>query len=145
MSDKSALIMNAADYKISVDVPNALTGNFNLYVFGTIQEIGYDIEVEDETIYAVGTVTPIAEESNAKSYKGKLTAEAGEINAILGLTGKNDATSVQGATLGIIGIKGGFARVFTGVNFNTESLNIKAKDKHTPITINWKGLSVNND
>lgn len=142
MPNLQGLVLTAADYKIMIDVPNALGGT-SAYVIITALEISYDIEVEDETVYAIGTVLPIAEKSNAKSYKGKISMQAGEVNAVLLLAGLNDGTQIVNCTLALAALQGGFSRVFTNVNFNSESLSVKAKDKHTPINIAWKGLGVN--
>lgn len=144
VSNLNQLVFTGADYKIVVSVPN-ISGTRIPYTILTAQEHQHDIEVEDESVYAIGKRNPIAEKSNAKSYKGKLILQAGEVNAILLLTGLNDATSIQDATLAITAIAGGFSRVFQSVNFNTENLNVKAKDKHTVVSINWKGIAVNND
>lgn len=143
MPNLNQLVLTGADYKILVDVPNAAANGFVAYPLLTVQELSYDVEVEDESVYAVGTRLPIAEKSNSKSYKGKLILQMGEMNAILLLAGANDATDIVGCTLGITAIQGGFARVFTAVNFNTEGLAVKAKDKHTVVSVNWKGLGVN--
>lgn len=144
VTNLNALVFTGADYKIVISVPNA-AGTNTPFTLLTAQEHQHDIEVEDESVYAIGKRNPIAEKSNSKSYKGKLILQAGEVNAILLLTGLNDATSIQGATLAITAISGGFSRVFQAVNFNTENLNVKAKDKHTVVSINWKGIAVNND
>lgn len=136
------LVLTGADYIIMIDVPNAL-GAFNHKQILTAQEMEYDIAVEDESVHAISTILPIAEKSNAKTFKGTLILEAGELNALLQEVGLNDASQLQGCTLAITAIVGAFARVFTGVNFNGEKLGIKAKDKHTPITLPWKGLGVN--
>lgn len=138
------LVQTGADYKVVIDVPNALGGT-TAYVIETAQELSYDVEVEDESVYAIGKKNPIAEKQNAKSYKGKLILQSGEVNAILLLAGLNDATNITNCTLAITAIQGAFARVFQAVNFNSESLSVKAKDKHTPISINWKGIGMNLD
>lgn len=143
MPDLNQLVLTGADYKILADVPNA-AGGFTAYQILTAQEISYDVTVEDETVYAVGTILPIAEKSNAKAYKGTLSLEMGELNAIVSLAGRNDATQLVGLTLAITAIQGAFVRVFTSVNINTEGLSVKAKDKHTPVKCDWKGLGVNN-
>jgi hypothetical protein len=144
VTNLNQLVLTGSDYKIVVAVTNQ-AGVVTPYTIQTALEYSHDIEVEDESIYAIGKITPIAEKSNAKSYKGKIIMQAGEVNAILLLTGLNDATSIQGCTLAISALQGAFARVFQAVNFNTENLNVKAKDKHTPISINWKGIGVNNN
>lgn len=139
----TVLVLTGADFKVLVDVPKQSGAGTVAYQIMTGIELSYDIEVEDESVYAIGTKYPIAEESNAKSYKGKLSLQTGELNAIVSLAGLNDATDLKGCTLAITAIQGGFARVFTSVNFNSENFSVKAKDKQTPISINWKGLGVN--
>lgn len=143
MPDLRQLVITAAEYKVMLDVPNAVAG-YNAYVLKTAETLSYEIQVEDETVHAISTRYPIAEMSNAKSYRGSLGLQAGELNAILLLAGLNDATELIGCTLAVSAIKGGFVRVFEGVNFNTERLSIRAKDKQTIATSDWKGLGVNN-
>lgn len=145
MPNLDQLVITSADYKIVLDIQlSDGSGNTVAFPILTCQDLSYDIEVEDETVYAIGTIEPIAEKSNAKSYKGKIAVEAGEANAILLSTGLNDTTQIVGATLAIAAIQGAFARVFKAVNFNSENLAIKAKDKHSVINVAWKGLGVNN-
>lgn len=142
MPNLNQLVLTGADYKVLIDVPNA-AGGFTAYVLKTAESLTYDIQEEDESIHAIGTVYPIAEKSNAKSYRGSLALQMGELNAILLLAGLNDATQMKGCTLGITAVQGGFARIFNNVNFNTERLPIRAKDKMTVVTMDWKGLGVN--
>lgn len=144
MPNLDQLVITSADYKILLDVVlSDGSGNTVAYPILTCQDLSYDIEVEDESVYAIGTNLPIAEKSNAKSFKGKISMEAGEVNAILLLAGLNDATQIVAATLAIAAIQGAFARVFKAVNINTENLSIKAKDKHSVIAMSWKALGVN--
>lgn len=143
MPNLNQLILTGADYKLLIDVPNPITGGFQSFVIKTAESLSWDIAQEDETVHAIGTIYPIAEKSNAKTYKGTLVLQMGEINAILLITGLNDATQLKGCTLAITAIQGGVARVFNNVNFNTERNTVRAKDKVTPVTMDWKGLGVN--
>lgn len=143
MPNLNQLILTGADYKVLIDVPNAVGPGFSSFVLKTVESISWDIQQEDETVHAVGSIYPIAEKSNAKSYRGTLVLQAGEINAILLGLGLNDATQMKQCTLAITAIQGGFARVFNNVNFNTERESVRAKDKVTPITMDWKALGVN--
>jgi len=142
MPDLSPLVQTAADYKLMIDVPIA-GGAFAAFVIKTADALSYDIQVEDETINAISTPFPIAEKSNGKTYRGSLAIQMGELNAILLSTGYNDASQLQGCTLALTAIQGGFARIFRGVNFNTERLSIRAKDKQSIATMEWKAVGVN--
>jgi len=142
MPNLDQLVQTAADYKLMVDVPLP-AGGFAAFVLKTADAMSYDVQVEDETINAIGTVYPIAEKSNGKTYRGSLGIQMGELNAILLSCGYNDATQLQGCTLALTAIQGGFARIFKEVNFNTERLSIRAKDKQTIATMEWKAVGVN--
>lgn len=143
MPDLSALVQAASEYKLMIDVPVA-AGGFLAFVIKTADTFSYEIQVEDETVNAIGTTLAIAEVSNAKSCRGSWGIQSGELNAILLRCGLNDATQLKGCTVALTAIKGGFARVFTSVNFNSERLSIRSKDKQTIATSDWKGLGVNN-
>lgn len=142
MPNLNQLVLTGADYKLLVDVPTPV-GGFTSFVIKTAESLSYEVQVEDESVHAVGTIYPIAEKSNAKSYRGTLVIQMGELNAILLLLGLNDATQLKGCTLAITAVQGAYARVFNNVNFNTERNTIRAKDKVTPVTMDWKGLGVN--
>lgn len=146
MPNLNQLVLSAAEYKTAFDVPvlNGPANQFVTYLLKTTAVLNYDIAVEDETVHAIGTILPIAEMQNAKSYAGTLEMQMGELNAILGLAGLNDATQLVGVTLGITAIKGAFARVFYYLNVNGERLQVRAKDKMTLVTMPWKAIGVNN-
>lgn len=142
MPELGQLVITSADYKIQLSVPNA-AGGITPFILRTVETLTYDIQEEDETVHAVGTAYPIAEKSNAKTYGGTLVLQAGEANAILLSLGLNDWTQLKNCELGAVAIQGAFARVFHSLNYNSERLSVRAKDKMTMITSNWKALGVN--
>lgn len=136
MADYSSLIYTAAEYKLLL--------NFNsvAYPLKTIQDFSISAKVDDETIYAVGEENPIAEKTTGTMYSGKLSMQAGELQALLLSQGLSNATQIRGATLGITAIGGLFARIYGTVNIISEDMDVKAKDKQSIISMNWKALSV---
>lgn len=143
MPNLNQLVLTAADYKTAFDVPVAGGPGSVYYQLKTTAVLNYDIAVEDETVHAIGTILPIAEMQNAKSYAGTLEMQMGELNAILLLAGLNDATQLVGITFGITAYKGGFSRIFYYLNVNGERLAVRAKDKATLVTMPWKAIGVN--
>ena len=142
MPNLNQLVLTGADFKVLINVPNAL-GAYTPYVLKTAKTLDYEVMLEDEVIHVIGSKLPIANKTNAKSYKGKLVVQLGEMNAIVGLAGYNDATDLQGCTLSITAIQGAFERTFTSLNFLTETASLTAKSKETPVTMNWSALGVN--
>lgn len=140
------LIFTAADYKIILKLQSGVTaGGYNVVIpytapLFTAESISTNISYEDETFYAVGSAKPIAEKRNGKKFTGTLTIQAGEMAAILLAAGLPDATEIQDATLAITAPA--FLRVYTGLNINTESLDVKAKDKQTLVKLDWKAMEV---
>lgn len=132
------LIFTAADYKITL----AVSGK--TFPLLTVETIGQNITREEETIYAVGQEEPIGQKRNAAKYGGKLTIQAGELNAILQILGLVEATQITGAALSIIALVGNYSRTYGQVNINTEALDVKAKDKQTPVNTDWTALTVGN-
>lgn len=137
MPNLNQLILTAADYKVLLNIPGK--GAFPLL---TLETIDQDIAREQETIYAIGEEKPIAEKTNAVKYAGKLTIQVGEISAILQLCGFIESTMIKGATLAITAIQGGFSRVYSGLNINTEGISVKAKDKQSMANLTWAALDV---
>lgn len=139
MPQLNKLVYTAADYKIIMIVPGA--GSFPLQ---TCETMNTSIQREEETIYAIGVEEPIAAKRNAVKYSGKLSIQAGEANAILQIAGLNEVTQIANATLAITALVGGFSRTYSGVNINTENLDVKAKDKQTMIQMDWTAVAVSN-
>jgi hypothetical protein len=142
MANLNQLIITAADYKVLLIIPKS--GNVPAQTFSllTVESISYNNAREEETIYAIGEEEPIGQKRNAVKYSGKMTMQVGEVNAILSLTGMREATQIANATLAITAIQGGFSRVYTGMYINTESVDIKAKDKQSICNLDWNALGI---
>ena len=138
MPQLNNLVFTSADYKIIVAMSSGTA-----YPLQTAEMVSTSNAREEETIYAIGTEEPIAAKRNAVKYSGKLTLQAGELNAILELEGLVEGSQIANATLAIAALNGAFARTYSGVNFNTESLDVKAKDKETPISMDWTAVAIN--
>ena len=131
------LIFTAADYKILLIIPGV--GSF---ILQTAETYSHDVAREEEVIYAIGTVQPIGNKTNAVSYKGKLSIQVGELNAILQIGGYPEATFIQGATLAVAALNGTYSRTWSNLNINSESTGVKAKDKQTMAELAWTALGV---
>jgi hypothetical protein len=138
MPQLNQLILTAADYKVIMNVPGQ--GTFPIQ---TAESFSWDNSREDETIYAIGEEDPIGEKRNGAKYSGRLAMQVGELNAILQLLGLVEASQIANITFSITAIQGGFSRTYSGFNINSESVDIKAKDKHSVANMAWKALSIN--
>jgi hypothetical protein len=137
MANLNDLVLTAADYKVLIIIPGA--GSYPLL---TVETVSYNNAREEETVYAVGVEEPIAAKRNAAKYSGKLSLQNGELSAILQIAGLVEATQIAGATLAITAVTGGFQRTHSGLNINSESLDIKAKDKQSIVSLDWTALTV---
>jgi hypothetical protein len=133
----NSLILTAADYKVMLIVPGA--GSFPII---TADSISWANEREEETIYAIGQEDPIGAKRNATKYSGKIDIQVGEMSAILQSIGIKDTTQISGATLAITAIQGGFSRTYSGMNINTESVDISAKDKQSMASLDWTATAI---
>jgi len=136
----SKLILTAADYKCVLSVPTQSgVKTFNLV---TLQEVGWRIKRDIETIYQVGINTPYGIQSHNVSYEGYALLQAGELLSILALSGLSETTQIQGAVLAIAGAVGGFSRSFGGINFSAEEFTLRARDKDSKINAPFVAASV---
>jgi hypothetical protein len=106
----------------------------------TCENIGTTISQDGETIYAIGETDPVAEKTNAKSYKGKFSVQVGEMAAAFKYLRISDATQIRGAVIAIVSFDGLFARSFVGVNVLSEAFDIKAKDKSSVLNMDFVAL-----
>ena len=141
MSNLNDLILTAADYN-TVFSFNDVNGAKQRYLLQTTSELNYDLSKEGEYIYAVGTTEPIGNKGNAKSYKGGWSLQTGELNAILQLGGFNNAVDIEGATLSIAALVGGFSLVFKDVNILGNSGGITAKAKETISKLSFQAIGL---
>ena len=136
MANLNQLIYTAADYKItllfnSIGIP-----------LQTCQDFSSNIKAEEEDIFAIGQTDLIGSKTNATTYAGKLSAQAGEILTFMRLNGFANTLQIQGATLAIVALGNpALTKIFSGVNVTSEDLNIKAKDKQSLVEMNWKAVS----
>ena len=137
MANQNAIVYTSSDYAIALSIG----GNKN--VLATCEEVKYGSKIESEFLHIVGSDYPVALKSNAITFEGNLTLQAGELEAILVKAGVLFLTEVKDNTISISALNGSFSRVFKSVIFDSHEGGTKAKDKDSKITINWKGLSVN--
>lgn len=137
MADLNKLVLTASDYKVLLIIPNG--GTFPLK---TVDSFSWNNAAEEESIYVIGERDPQANKQNAVKRTGKMTMQVGELSAILMSVGLLEATQITGATLAITALVGGFQRTYSGMNINTESVDVKAKDKQSIVNLDWSALSV---
>lgn len=125
----NVLVLTAADYNTIITIPTSF-GKVR-YLFLTNSELNYDVAVEGEYSYAIGSNEPIANKTNGKSYKIGWSLQSGELNAILQLCGFKSAVDIQGATVTIAALVGAFVLTFKNVNILGDSGSITAKGKET--------------
>jgi hypothetical protein len=138
-SQLNKLIFTAADYKVLLIIPGVSS-----FILLTAEGYGMENAREEEMIYAIGQEEPIGNKRNAAKYSGKLSMQMGELNAILLASGLVEATQIAGVTLAISALQGGFNRVYSNVNINSESLDVKAKDKQTVVSMAWTATGISN-
>lgn len=137
MPNLNSLILTAADYKVMLVVPGVAS-----FPIITADSINWSNAREEETIYAIGEEDPIGAKRNATKYSGKLSMQVGEMSAILQSAGLVDMTQIANATLAITAVQGGFARTYSGMNINTETVDVKAKDKQSMVSLDWTATAI---
>lgn len=137
--DATGQVFTAADFKIILTLNNGVSR-----IILTSLGVDMSTERETETIYAIGQSEPIAEKRNAAKYSGSLEFQVGEMVQMLATAGLKEATEIEGAQLSIISLTGTppFARVYSYVNINGESISIKAKDKDSKASLKWNSRAL---
>lgn len=141
MPNLNALIYTAADYKLLLLVPTA-TGTLLPFPLQTVNSYSDSAKTEDETIFAIGEVDPIGEKTNGNSYTGKIELQAGEMYAVLAATGNASPIGIKGAQLALTSFDGLVSKVYSGVNIISSDFDIKAKDKQSMVSANWKAVKL---
>ncbi len=129
------LIINSATCSIMITIPTAI-GDKTLPLL-TVQNFDFNDASSGELIYAIGSRRPIGNQSNEDKFDLKITLQLGEINAILQICGFQSAIEINGASIAVAALTGGFAKSYTNVNCNSDSSSIKAKDKETLVNTDW--------
>lgn len=137
MPNYNDLIFTAADYTFWLQISGG--GNYKLK---TLDSVDLNVSVEEELIYAVSEVNAIGNKKNAKKVTGKFSMQAGEILSMLALEGLGDATDITDAILAMVPIRGGFTRTLTNLNVNTESTQIKRRDKESLTSMDFTALAM---
>lgn len=137
MPNLNSLVLTAADYKVMLVIPG--TGSFRILTGDTLS---WTVAREEETIYAIGEENPVANKRNATKYSGKFSLQVGEMSAILQSAGLVEMTQIAGATLALTAVQGGFNRTFSGMNINTETVDVKAKDKQSMCSLDWTATTI---
>jgi hypothetical protein len=130
----NGLIYTAADYKV------AISNNGVTVPIQTLESFDYSSKSESEYIHVVGDKEPRGLKTNASTYPGKLTLQAGELGLILKAMGYIVATQITDATISIVSFDGNISFIFKSCVFTAHDGSVKAKDKHSLITINFESI-----
>jgi hypothetical protein len=136
MANLNQFICTAADYKIT------LRFNGIFLPLQTCADFSSNIKLEEEDIFAIGQTDPIGSKTNATTYSGKLSAQAGEILTFMRLNSFANTLQIQGAVIAVVAIANPLlSKIFSGVNITSEDFNIKAKDKQSLVEMSWKAVT----
>jgi hypothetical protein len=80
--------------------------------------------------------------TNASTYPGKISIEAGELEIFLKALGYVFATQISGATISIVTPFGDIVKVFKGCAFSSHDGAVKAKDKRSVISMDFQATEV---
>jgi len=136
MATGDIITLGAEDYKITLLINN------KSYPILTADKISFQADVESEKLHVIGQSEAFANKVNGQSYSGSLKMQVGEFQGILKLAGSKGATKLRNCNLSIasLGAAPLFIRSYSGVNFNSESIDISAKDKSTFVDLKWDAL-----
>ena len=133
-----ALVISSDAYKCVLTLNNNQT-----FILTTLAGISMAAKRESEPIHAIGQQEPIAQKRNSVAFSGKLEIQVGELEIILRASGLAEGTQIENASLGITSLNpSGLQRVYSGLNIDSESIDIKAKDKQTLVSMDWNALTV---
>jgi hypothetical protein len=112
------------------------------YPLMTVTSFDFNDATEGELLYAIGSQDPIGNKQNANKYDGKITLQLGETFALLAAAGYTSLIQLSNCQLSVAALTGGFVKSYLGVNCNSDSSTIKAKDKETLVSTDWLALSL---
>jgi hypothetical protein len=131
----NGLVYTSSDYKLAVSC-NGVT-----VPIATLESFDYAAKKESEYVHVIGSDEPVALKTNTSTYPGKLTLQAGELEILLKALGFMYATQITNATISIVSFDGNVSKILKSVVFDSHDGSVKAKDKHSLITINFNSLS----
>jgi hypothetical protein len=129
------LIYTSSDYKL------ALSCNGVTVPLSTLESFDYGAKKETEYIHVIGDDEPVGLKTNTSTYPGKLSLQAGELELLLKALGFMYATQITNATVSIVSFDGNVSKILKSVVFDSHDGSVKAKDKHSLITLNFNSLS----
>ena len=130
----NSLIFTAADYKLAVSV-NGVTAPLSI-----VESFDYGAKKEHEYIHIIGSEEPVGLKTNTSTYPGKITMEAGELEAFLITLGYVFATQIKDATISIVTFTGVLVKVYKACVFTSHDGSVKAKDKRSLITLPFESI-----
>lgn len=137
MANQNGVIYTAADYKISWTVNGT---NYQLQV---VESFDWGSKLESEYIHTIGTKEPVGLKTNTFTYPGKFQIENGELEKMLIEQSLIDATHAEESIISIVSFDGNYKRTFESVVIESNDNSIKAKDKRSLVSIDFKAISYN--
>jgi hypothetical protein len=132
------LVISAADYKVILTLNNGLST-----ILITLKGISMNSARESENIHAIGQQEPIAIKRNNATFDGSLEIQVGEFATLLKAAGLVEGTEIENAALAITSLQpAGVQRVYSGLNINSEGIDIKEKSKDSMVSLKWNALAV---
>ena len=107
-----------------------------------LESFDYGAKKESEYIHRIGSDEPAGLKTNASTYPGKISMEAGELEIFLATLGYVFVTQITGAVIAIATPEGDLCKVFKGCIFESHDGSVKAKDKRSIVTFDFKATSV---
>lgn len=142
MPNLNQLIINSATCSIWISIPTAANPTGQSFQLLTVETFDFNDEASGELIYSIGQRDPIGNQSNENSYKGKISLQLGELNAILQTCGLASSIQINGAQISVASLTGGFRKSYQSANCNSDSSSIKAKDKQTLVNLDWLAIGL---
>ena len=130
------LIFTSSDYKLAVSA-GGITVPLSI-----VESFDYGAKKESEYIHRIGSDEPAGLKSNASTYPGKISMEVGELEIFLKLLGFIFITQVTDATVSIVTPFGDIVKIFNGCIFESDDRSVKAKDKRSLVSFDFKAVSV---
>ena len=134
--DYSKLIFTSSDYKLAISVGN------NTVPLTIVESFDYEAKKEVETIHRIGSDEPAGVKTNASTYGGKISIEAGELEIFLKLLGYVAAHQISDATISIVTPFGDLLKIFKGCAISSHAGSVKAKDKRSLISLDFTAVSI---
>lgn len=134
--DYSKLFFPASDYKITISC------NGIMVPLMLVESFDYSRKIETEVFHAIGSIEPQGIQSNTATYEGKIQIEAGELQLFLIALGYQFASEISGATIAICTSFGDIVKIFKNCALGSDDRSVKAKEKRSLASIDFKSTGV---